>query len=349
MPPAQHIEDSAVAAWDAMRLHGIAPTPRNFEIWYAHCAGDKPGLSTRIAAMISAGQPFSAAILDELYRSFLATEIDFAALRDGTRDIQLVAREIVDRVNRTRTEAAVYGRSLATWAVDLREAPNLEMLKSATMALAQETARASERSLTLEQQLQHSVQRIEVLEQQLASAEDAATTDALTGVANRKHFDAALARAAGDAELHPVSLLMLDIDHFKNFNDSHGHVAGDQVLRLVAKALVAEIKGRDIVARYGGEEFAVILPQTRLEAAAVVGEHIRASLEQRSVVVTRTGRKLGIVTASVGVAQYRPEEAVIDFVDRADAALYAAKHAGRNRVELAPVHAAFEVYEAAVP
>jgi diguanylate cyclase len=337
MPPAQHIEDSAAAAWDAMRRHAIAPTPRNFEIWYAHCAGDKPGLSARIAAVIAAGQPFTPALLDAFYRDFLATEIDLAALRDGTRDIQLVAREIVDRISRNRAEAMIYGRSLATWAVDLLEAPNIEMLKSATMALARETARAGERSLALEQQLQQSVHRVEVLEQQLASAEDAATTDALTGVANRKHFDAALARAVGEAELQPVSLLMLDIDHFKKFNDGYGHVAGDQVLRLVAKALVAEIKGRDIVARYGGEEFAVILPQTRLEAAAVVAEHIRASLEQRSVVVTRTGRKLGIVTTSVGVAQYQPEEAVIDFIDRADAALYAAKHAGRNRVALSRV------------
>ncbi len=151
------------------------------------------------------------------------------------------------------------------------------------------------------------------------------TLDGLTEVANRRHFDDTLAlewrRAARSGQ--PMSLLMLDIDDFKPFNDRHGHQAGDDVLRRVAEVLRDSVhRAADLVARYGGEEFVVLLPETGLEQAREIAELLRAKIEE-----------LG-VTASLGVATQVPSrDGNPDrLVKRADEALYEAKRGGRNRV-----------------
>src|SRR6185312_16299660 len=159
-------------------------------------------------------------------------------------------------------------------------------------------------------------------------------TDPLTNIANRKAFDeavqAAIAAMVDDGE--PVTVLLCDIDHFKTFNDTWGHQTGDQVLRLVANCLSENVKGRDTAARYGGEEFAVLLRGTGLEAATMVANQIRTTVETKKLVKKSTGDILGTITISIGVAQFGRGEGVESVVRRADACLYGAKHHGRNLV-----------------
>ena len=123
-------------------------------------------------------------------------------------------------------------------------------------------------------------------------------TDPLTSLANRKYFDDSLAQAiARVAERsEPLSLMMTDIDHFKKFNDTFGHLTGDQVLRLVAMSVKQNVKGQDIAARYGGEEFAVILPNTVLRSALTVADHIRRAVMTKELMKRSTGEHLGRVT-----------------------------------------------------
>ncbi|CAO3400004.1 Putative diguanylate cyclase (GGDEF domain) [Azospirillum palustre] len=130
----------------------------------------------------------------------------------------------------------------------------------------------------------------------------------------------------------PLSLLMVDIDHFKSFNDTHGHLVGDHVLKLVARMLTECIKGRDTATRYGGEEFAIILPRTSLENATRLAEQVRVFVGGRQIVNKARNANYGTVALSVGVAQFRPGEPALTLVRRADQALYAAKRSGRNRV-----------------
>ncbi len=130
----------------------------------------------------------------------------------------------------------------------------------------------------------------------------------------------------------PLSLLILDIDHFKKFNDTYGHQLGDQVLRLVARTLTDSLKGRDTPARFGGEEFVIILPQTRLGNAVTVTEQLRRTMMRHKVVRKNTGDEYGVITISIGASCYRAGEPLTDLVRRADAALYHAEHTGRNRV-----------------
>ena len=186
----------------------------------------------------------------------------------------------------------------------------------------------------LRSQLAQSSGKIEELRGNLEKVQHEATTDALTGIGNRKFFDIKLREMTEKSEREggAVALLMFDVDHFKAFNDNHGHLVGDHVLRLVASTLKDSVKGRDVVARYGGEEFAIILSGADLRNAFKVADDIRKSVAQRRIIRKSSGEVFAKVTISAGVALYRPGEALDDLIERSDAALYRAKDAGRNQV-----------------
>ena len=161
-----------------------------------------------------------------------------------------------------------------------------------------------------------------------------ATVDGLTGLRNRAWLDENFARQLERSQRagEPVSLLMIDIDHFKQLNDDHGHVMGDAVLRRTAKILAGGLRPQDLLARYGGEEFAVLLPGAAVGLAAAVGERLRAAV--RSVPLARLDERLPTTSISVGVATARGDQALDDLVAAADAALYRAKADGRDKVSV---------------
>lgn len=175
------------------------------------------------------------------------------------------------------------------------------------------------------------------LERTSARLRDQATYDGLTGCLRRGTFDALLAKACEHAlrEDEPLSLVLIDLDHFKAVNDTHGHPAGDQVLKEVARALRARLRRSDVLARMGGEEFALLLPCTTAAGALHIAEEVRDTIARLSVQVDE-GQPLR-VTVSGGIASLLSDEPRdgLQMVRRADAALYASKHAGRNRMSVA--------------
>jgi diguanylate cyclase (GGDEF)-like protein len=172
-----------------------------------------------------------------------------------------------------------------------------------------------------------------------------ASVDPLTGLSNRRTFDERLddeLRAAA-REKTPLALLMIDVDDFKRYNDTHGHMAGDDALRIVADATrVVTSRPRDMAARFGGEEFVIVLPGTDLDGSLTVAERVRNEVARRRI-PHRTNRAAPFVTISVGAAAIVPDDELIDprgLIERADAALYGAKSAGRNRVAVATTESA---------
>lgn len=163
-----------------------------------------------------------------------------------------------------------------------------------------------------------------------------ATTDAVTGVYNRHYMTSHLETllAAAKRNTKPLSVAMLDIDHFKAVNDTHGHAAGDQVLKEFAHRISTNIRGIDLLARYGGEEFVVVMPDTAIEQAGRISERIRATVSDTTFEVN--GQEDGItITVSIGLASLQsPDDTGAALLEVADDALYEAKHAGRNRVVL---------------
>lgn len=183
---------------------------------------------------------------------------------------------------------------------------------------------------TLQQRLEEAEEKIQSQAEEIRSQQSDALTDALTKLANRRAFDESLTKSIDsfNDQRKPFSLLIFDVDHFKQFNDTHGHQAGDEVLRSVGRTLTETVKTTDIPCRYGGEEFALILPNTRVDSARIAAERVRKAIERMDV--NYEGKTLK-VTASIGVAEMLNGEDDIQIIRRSDECVYAAKKAGRNQ------------------
>jgi len=230
--------------------------------------------------------------------------------------------------------AEVYSGSLDSAANKLATDMNADELQRLASKLLTETKQMQEANQNLEHKLKVSQKDISSLKRDLDTARRETMLDALTKIANRKSFDQRLKQEFDSFEQsgNNFCLLMMDIDHFKAFNDNYGHQTGDQVLRLVAVTLKSNIKGRDHAARYGGEEFAAILPDTDLRGARLIAEKIRKAVHAKELLKRSTNQKLGRITISIGAAQVHKDESIHQLIERADECLYTAKREGRNQV-----------------
>ncbi len=206
-----------------------------------------------------------------------------------------------------------------------------KVLSDANLRLVELNKNYQDLLASMELMLKDKEKLVAELQRANADLERLAATDGLTGIHNRRAFldvlrrDIARARRNGSK----LSVLLLDVDHFKKVNDTHGHQAGDAVLVAVAKTAVGTVRTADVVARYGGEEFVVLLSGTPREGALVVAERMRVSLQALKIEI---GGVLIQITASFGLAELKPEDDPDLVLGRADAALYRAKETGRNRV-----------------
>ena len=240
---------------------------------------------------------------------------------------------LVDVAGKTSLTNEVVARHIDRLAETQRPS---EVLAAASAILA-ETRQFVIFSQQFETELTSTAEEMSKLKQELSNARREAAIDSLTGLHNRRAFDRRLNEliAEVDGLDDGFCMLLLDIDHFKRINDSHGHMVGDKVLSEFSKQISKLTRRSDFLARYGGEEFAILLPGTRITNAFTVAENIRGTLEM--VRLRRSGSKesLGAVTVSVGVTCYRVGEPIEEFIGRCDKALYRAKRLGRNRTVLA--------------
>ncbi len=198
------------------------------------------------------------------------------------------------------------------------------------------------------------------LKKKIEELENQACRDPLTGAFNRREFDKRLSAEIADVSRHgrSLTLLMIDVDHFKKCNDNFGHVAGDKVLKSLVSIANDQFREKDLVCRYGGEEFIIILPETGVKCAVPVAERFRAAIEDTLAdTLIEFGGKKDPLTVSIGIAAFNPSKPLkydelkdmpkeerkellianrVEFVDQADKAMYEAKNTGRNRVMLAP-------------
>jgi len=308
--------------------------PRNYEIWYVYATGFNPSLNKVINETLARNGKLTESDLEQIYETYLSQ------LKTTDRIDKVGARVIgeIDDVMTLLDEAlgtsASYDATLSGAAQKLAGPVTASQLQKVVETLARSTREMRETNKALESRLALSKNEISNLQQSLEAIRVESFTDPLTGLGNRKFFDRSIEVAIQNAveSGQPLTLMMFDIDHFKSFNDSFGHLTGDQVLRLVGMALRQSIKGQDITARYGGEEFAVLLPNTALRQALTVADHIRRAIMAKELKKKSTGEILGRVTISVGVSMLKPGEDTNSLIDRADACLYAAKRNGRNRV-----------------
>jgi diguanylate cyclase len=332
----EHLRTLAYAetAMGQIRALRHAATPRNFEVWYAYATGHNAELNQ--------------AINDTLVRAGRLTESDMTGLHDRYISaarfcdrVDEVGARIVGEIEQvvSMIESAIgnsndFSQSLAGAQREIISSSDREQLRFIIETLVRATKEVEEANQTLQKRLVDSREEINVLQENLETVRTESLTDPLTTLANRKYFEESIKGFidASEESGAPLSLILTDIDHFKKFNDTYGHLTGDQVLRLVAIALKQNVKGQDVAARYGGEEFVVLLPRTALMAAVTVADNIRRAVMGKELMRRSTGETLGRVTISLGVASWRKGDTVATLLERADACLYAAKHGGRNCV-----------------
>lgn len=308
----------------------LSSTPQMYELWYRYFDGD-PAI---VHALADYQGSMDEATCQKIYERYLSTSAHDTAIQLVSKHVQNSIAAIAGTIQAAQTSASEYGETLGSVTSQIQPNITAEQLAQVVSQVMEDTKKMVERNQELESQLENSSKQVAELTQYLETVKKEATTDGLTGVSNRKAFDREIAALVEEATNNKTTftLMMIDIDHFKKFNDTYGHQTGDQVLRLVARTLISNIKGRDVVARYGGEEFSVMLPATPLAPGRAVADMLRKSIESKELIDKAAKKTLGAITVSIGVAQFRQGEDIPTLIERADVALYQAKKNGRNQV-----------------
>lgn len=332
---AQNVASEAIAR---MQKDGITQEPTNFEVWYAYYSNAHTELRRAMDAAIKARGKLTSMDCRNLHDQFLSEKKQQEAYQRASDQIHATLHDVSGLMSNVKDATTGYSETLTGVSRKISSVKSPQEMEVVLKSVVADTNKMLEHNKKLEAQLDRSSVAIEELRRDLDRVRREAMTDGLTGLSNRKSFDEQIASLSKDCRDtgRIYTLMMLDIDHFKSFNDNYGHQVGDQVLRLVARTLTDGIKGRDIAARYGGEEFVIILPETNLSHGIAVAESLRKALANKEVINRANGELLGRITMSIGVAQFYAEEQTDDLIARADAALYTAKHNGRNQVAAAP-------------
>lgn len=320
-------------AAELMRAYSESAAPRAYELFYTFVTGLKPQLNEAVKALVADKRMLSSEDVERLWGQHVSPEGLERQTDKASGGLLLELRKVIDLIETALGSTTRYGDSLESLNEDLKLGVEPTRLHGIVETLIAATRTVAATNQQLEARLHSSRDEIENLRKVLDDVRTESLTDALTGISNRKSFELTLAARVAQSQLEKTSLVLIviDIDHFKRFNDSYGHLTGDQVLRLVAAAM-RESMGRDAtLARFGGEEFAMILPGADEASGVACAESIRKNVMCRELLRRSSGESLGRVTVSLGVAQLRDSDTMSTLLERADLCMYRAKTAGRNR------------------
>ena len=326
-PDYDYAASIAGRAMRSMAEQRIPATPTNFAVWFQYFAGSHDDLRNAIDLLIDHNRPCDLRTNRDLFETYVAPQVSAVDTSERLHTLMGTAKDFLATAiadNHSQMQAINEVADQGKAGVDP---------KALVAQLMNELGRAATRATRLEAGFAEKTRELDVIRASLSKSEERARTDTLTGLANRRALDEFLRKAQTTADWgEPLSVLMLDIDHFKTFNDNFGHGVGDQVLRLIAKVLREKVREQDLSARYGGEELIAVLPDADLATCAEIAESIRRAIAECTITRRSTGETLPGISVSIGVAQYRTGEAITDLIERCDRALYLAKGGGRNRV-----------------
>ncbi|MDF2232803.1 GGDEF domain-containing protein [Albimonas sp. CAU 1670] len=331
------ISQRAARAIADAELRGLPPDPRVFELFYLYHLGEDAKLIAAVDSLLPPDGGPNMDAVERIHEAHLSLGDKAERFLDVGRQVELELALLSESLARRSAsyDAFQYDLTRARDGMSILSRPGT--VKQTIRELIDLTGRYAQQVEGHNAELAAARAQISELTDELQELRENAYLDHLTGLANRRRFDGTLELAIHEAPAQgPLCLVICDLDHFKRINDGFGHAVGDSVLKQFARLLRQNVQGKDTAARYGGEEFALILPKTERLGARHVAERVRQELAARAFVVSGTRKRLGTVTASLGVAEWRPGETAAEFVARADAALYKAKNTGRNRVIVAP-------------
>lgn len=319
---------------DVFDEQNISPTPLNYFVWYHYYKGENPKFRQEMDAVLDDPFGYNDRIGRRLFDEYLAEQDDSA--NDFDRAFRRLISSMIKRMNVWSEKLEEHTKELDACANSLSDPDlNADELKRLTDSVLSTATSMQKNSEELQQEMLDSSKEVQHLRQQLVEARSELLQDELTQIGNRKAFNNAIQELTLDALDDPSSLclIMTDIDHFKRFNDTFGHLVGDSVLRYFSNLMKKTKLKNESLSRYGGEEFTILLNNSHLEEAAERAESIRKGIEAAHLKRKDSEKTLGTITASFGVAAYKgPSETIEAFIKRADDALYYAKEHGRNQV-----------------
>ncbi|NRA19338.1 MAG: GGDEF domain-containing protein [Oceanospirillaceae bacterium] len=320
-----------------MMQHNIIPNPFNFTLWYAYYSKRFPNLNDELDSVIDDFGTCPANISEKLFLKYI---IDSDAEIDSIKELfQQSVVNIVDNlaesIDQTSRQSQNFSAALNQSIVSLADSELGPEVSGLLNKISASASGLCDLNTAFQGEMSEAQQEIQSLKKQLVESQLQANTDSLTGLNNRRVFDALFRQLLEADNQSEISLIMMDIDKFKVFNDTHGHLMGDQVLKFVGKLLKAECPAPIVPVRFGGEEFALLCPGMDLDKTREVAEDLRTKLSRIGLSNKRTGEKLPPVTASFGISISRSNEMLHHLIERADQALYTAKENGRNRVHVA--------------
>lgn len=319
---------------ELMRDYGPSATPRAYTVWYSYVAGEHPLMNDAIKRLIAQNQTLTESETDALFEQHLAGGRLAHMAGETSATVLSEIAGVMEMLDLSVGSAAAYNASLSSLSQDLTQnAITRERVREIVGTVVAKTREVATNNRVLEARMRESRAEIEMLREKLEATRLESLTDPLTGLSNRKHFEEVL-RASVEAAAQTgtaMSLIVLDIDFFKRFNDLYGHLTGDQVLRLVAIVMRESAGKQATLSRFGGEEFGIVLSGLDRAEARTIAEAVRQSVMGRDLVKRSTGESLGRVSVSVGVAAHKTGDTPVSLLERADLCMFAAKRAGRNR------------------
>lgn len=337
MAMTENYQNTRVIAKKTLALiedRGIRPTPHNYAIWFEYLQESNPDLTRAVNDLMAKNGKYSEKMGVELFNRFFTRDREGRIIQETNRLVQKSMDNVMGDLKRTTADFSTYGEQLSNFAIKAEKMSGPD-LQSMIGDIVDQTNSMSDNSSQLQNGLDTASREIADLKRRLQHVQKEAYTDSLTGIPNRKSFDTVLSKEIATAQdkKSGLCLVMADIDHFKQFNDLHGHTFGDQVIKLVASTLAKGVEKNAIAARYGGEEFSVILPATDIADAVNLANDLRTAIATKRLIERSTKKDVGRITMSFGVTVYAHPEGSTAFINRADQALYSAKKAGRNCVK----------------
>ncbi|MFV1872843.1 MAG: GGDEF domain-containing protein [Oleiphilus sp.] len=316
-----------------MNKRQIASTPNNYAVWYEFVAGENKALVAAINALDEKKTQYTKEVLQTLYNEHISDAHE-AAVNQLSDSVKQVIHDVLSKISQEEHGLSDYAQTLADFSERAEHIAHLDDIKDLVLNLIGETKKREEATLSMQTSLESMALEMKKLRAEVAKINSEAITDSLTKVNNRRAFDTDVENFmnASKANTKPLCLVMVNIDHFKIFNDKFGHSIGDKVLRFVASLIKNNIKGRDSVARYGGDQFTILLPETNYEGALILAESLRDKLAKQTLSDSAEKIELGTITASFGVSIFQTSESSEQFIRKTEIALKQAKDSGRNQV-----------------
>lgn len=328
--PKMQVPDIAAQVSYAMRQMGVAPLPRNYELFYEAYIGSNPKLTKELASL---GAHATQEELDAIGAQYFGQH-QTKAVNGAHGRIVHELEDLLSLLKEEQTALESYNRVLEEThsRITSKSMASADLLRNAIGVLSEATGTTMAHGKVTVEGVEAKSREMDDIRKELNEYKRIANTDSLTRLHNRRAFDDRLA-AVYDSQRgrSTTALIVCDIDHFKRINDTFGHPVGDKILATVANVIKASVRKDAFVARTGGEEFAIVLDLSTPEDAMIVSERVRKALETTPFRNSRTGVNYGPITLSLGICMADQTEDPQDLYFKADIALYCAKSAGRNR------------------